>query len=269
MQFVRVTLVTLLPSRTVDNRKCIFCVRTGADIKITREHTFSNWINKILPGAVVGPDISYERSIQHGPQAGTVNTWPAKVVADHTVRAVCEDCNTGWMRRWEDAVAPLIGSMIKGQPAQLTVDQQLTVATWAAMKAVVFEYAWSEDTVLTEADADVIRTQDRPPASVQVRLAAIEMAGSPLRARGVGYVDNRTGEKILCLTLTIGCLVVQVFGGPGAGTHGLQTSSMPRADRIRIFPPTTSAVRWPPPVILDDQTLPTFENPLGPLAAVS
>ena len=251
----------------MNNTKCIFCGRTGADIKITKEHTFSNWINEILTVGIVGPDITYERSIQHGAQAATVNTWSATVVADHTVRAVCKDCNNGWMKRSEDAAAPLIELMIKGQPAQLAVDQQITVATWAAMKAAVFEYAWSGDTILTTADRGVIMTQDRPPASVQVRLAAIESDGSPLRARGVGYVDNRTGEKIICLTLTIGCLVVQVFGGPGTGTHGLQTSSMPRADRIRIFPPATNTVQWPPTVALNDQTLPAFKNPLGALAA--
>jgi hypothetical protein len=151
-----------------------------------------------LPAAVVRLDITHERSIQHGHQAGTINTWPAKVVADHTIRAVCTDCNSGWMRRSESAVAPLITSMIKGQPAELTVDQQLTVATWAAMKAAVSEYAWSDDTILTAADRDIIMTQDRPSASVQVRLAAIESDGSPLLARGVGYVDNSTSEKIIC-----------------------------------------------------------------------
>ena len=78
---------------------------------------------------------------------------------------------------------------------------------------------------------------------------------------------TRAWEKIICLTLTIGCLVVQIFGGPGAGTLGLQTSSAPRTDRIRIFPPETNTVQWPPPVVLNDQTLPAFENPLGPLAA--
>jgi hypothetical protein len=251
----------------VDNVKCIFCDRTGADIKITKEHTFSDWINKILTVEVVGSDITYERRTEHGPLAGTVNTWPAAVVADHTIRAVCRDCNNGWMRRSEDAVAPLIKPMIVGRPAELTVSQQLTVATWAAMKAAVFEYAWSENTILSAADRDVIMTQDRPPASTQVRLAAIESEGTPLRARGLRYVVNATGEDIICLTLTIGCLVAQVFGGPGAGTHGLQTSSMPRADRIRIFPPATNTVQWPPPVVLNDQALPAFENPLGPLAA--
>jgi len=183
--------------------------------------------HEVLPAAVVGPDITYERSIQHGPQAGTVNTWPANVVADHTLRAVCKDCNTGWMARSESAVAPLIEPMIKGQPAQLTVEQQLTVATWAAMKTAVFEYVWSEDPILTASDREIIRTQDRPPASVQVRLAAIEADGSPLRARGIGYEHRGSGEKIVCLTITMGCLVLQVFGGPGAGTRGLLTIGEP------------------------------------------
>ena len=71
---------------------------------------------------------------------------------------MCERCNTGWMKRWEDAVAPIITPMIKGEPTQLTVEQQLVVAAWAAVKAAVFEYVWSEDTILTAADRDVIRT---------------------------------------------------------------------------------------------------------------
>jgi hypothetical protein len=80
-------------------QKGIFCGQTGARTKITREHTFPNWINKVLTRAVVGPDITCERSIQQGPQARTVNTWKADEVADNTVRTVCEPCNTGWMRR--------------------------------------------------------------------------------------------------------------------------------------------------------------------------
>jgi hypothetical protein len=110
--------------RTVKNTECIFCGRTGADIKITREHTFSDWINTVLTVAVVGSDITYERSIQHGTHPGTVDTWQAQVVANSTVRAVCEGCNTGWMRRWEDAVAPVIEPMIKEEPAQLTVEHR-------------------------------------------------------------------------------------------------------------------------------------------------
>jgi hypothetical protein len=250
----------------VENTKCVFCGRTGADVKITREHTFSDWINTVLTVAVVGADITYERSIRRADQAGSVTTWPAKMAANHRIRVVCTDCNSGWMRSLEDEVAPLITPMIEGRPTKLTVDQQLTVATWAAMKTGVFEYVWSDETILDTSDRDVIRTQGRPPANVQVRLAAIESHGKPLCARGVDYVDNNTGEKIICLTLTIGCLVIQVFGGPAAGTYALETVGTPRADRIRIFPPATNTIQWPPSVTLTDYTMTAFVNPLGSAA---
>ena len=74
----------------MDNRTCIFCGATGASVKITHEHTFSNWINQVLTRDVIGPDISCERSIMRGPHAGTINTWPATEAASHTLRAVCE-----------------------------------------------------------------------------------------------------------------------------------------------------------------------------------
>jgi hypothetical protein len=91
----------------VDNRICIFCDATGASVKITREHTFSNWINQVLTRDVIGPDISCAcASIMRGPQAGAVNTWPATEAASHTHRAVCKTCNNGWMNDLEIAVRP-------------------------------------------------------------------------------------------------------------------------------------------------------------------
>jgi hypothetical protein len=245
------------------------CRATGADVKITREHTFPNWINDVLPRAVVGPDITYERSIQHGPQAGTVRTWPAAQVAGHTLRAVCQNCNSGWMAQLEGAARPVITPMIKGETSALTTEQQITVATWAAMKAAVFEYVWTGDPILTAADREVIMTQNRPPARVQVRLAAVESDGYPLQVRGLGYETRGTSDTALCLTLAVGCLVAQVFAEPGAATQGLRFSGTPGADFIRIYPPDMQAVRWPPPQALDDQTLVAFADPLAALTGPS
>jgi len=39
------------------------------------------------------------------------------------------------MRRAEDAVAPIITPMTEGRADELTAGQQLTIATWAALKA--------------------------------------------------------------------------------------------------------------------------------------
>ena len=79
------------------NTACIFCEATGATVKITKEHTFSDWINDVLTPTNLGPDITCERSISHGPGGGTVNSWPVTQVASHKVRDVCKPCNEGWM----------------------------------------------------------------------------------------------------------------------------------------------------------------------------
>ena len=244
---------------------CIFCGATGATAKITREHTFSNWINEVLTPEVVGPEISFERSILHGAGAGTVNSWPASQVASHTLRAVCATCNNGWMAELEGQVRLLIEPMIRGYKASLTVEQQITVATWATVKTAVLEHVWGDDPVLTAAECEVIMTQNRPPASVQVRLAAVESNGYPLRALGRGYEVQGSGPKAICLTITIGCLVVQVFGGPGAGTEGLRTVGRTGADFIGIFPPPMRTVQWPPPSAHDDSSLLVFAHPLAAL----
>jgi len=253
----------------VDNTACIFCGGSGANVKITREHTFSDWINETLPPEIVGPDISCERCILHGPQAGTVNTWPAKEVAGHKVRAVCRTCNNGWMSDLETAVRPLIELMIKGYNASLTTDQQITVATWAAMKTAVFEYVWTDEPILMAADREVVMTQNRPPASVQVRLAAVESNGYPLRALGRGYEARPTGDRAICLTLTIGVLVAQVFGGPGAGNHGFQKAGRTGTNFVGIYPPQLQTVVWPPHEALDDTNLIIFAHPLAPLTDAS
>jgi hypothetical protein len=265
LQCVRAGWFILLVCRDVDNRACISCGATGATVKITREHTFSNWINDVLTPAVVGPDITCERSIMHGSQAGVVNTWPATEVAGHKLRAVCRTCNNGWMSSVEGEVRPLIEPMIEGYNASLTTEQQITVATWATMKTAVFEYVWTDDPALTAADREVIMTQNRPPASAQVRLAAIESKGYPLRAFGRIYEVRGSGDKAICLTMTIGCLVVQVFGGPGAGTRGWQSAGRTGTDFIGIFPPQMRTVQWPPANVLDDASLQNFTHPLAAL----
>ncbi len=68
------------------------------------------------------------------------------------------------MAQLKGEVRPLITPMIKGENCTLAVDEQITVATWAAMKAAVFEYVWTDAPILTATDREIIMTQKRPPA---------------------------------------------------------------------------------------------------------
>jgi len=246
----------------VNHAVCVFCGATGATVKISNEHTFSNWINDVLSPTVVGPGLSCERVILHGPRAGTSNVWPVKKVASHTVGVVCKPCNESWMSTLDSQVRPLIEPMILGHNASLTPAQQITVATWASLKAAVFEYIWGEQPVMTAADRVVVMTQNRPPATVRVRLAALESRGRPLQALARGYVQAGSGDLAYCLTMSIGCLVAQVFGARGAGGHRFASLGRNGLDHVGIYSPHLGALRWPPPDALDDASLQDFADPL-------
>ena len=104
---------------------------------IMRDHIFSNWISEVLPPAVVGPDISCERSVICDPRP--VKRWfPTEATGD-TRRALCQSCNAGWITGLEGAVQLLLPPMINGHSAQLMPHEQVTVATWAVLQAVIFE----------------------------------------------------------------------------------------------------------------------------------
>jgi hypothetical protein len=62
-------------------------------------------------------------------------------------------------------------------------------------------------------------------------------------------------------------LVIQVFGGPGAGagTDALRSAGRTGPDFAAIFPPQAQPTRWPPRAVLGDETLSAFANRLAPL----
>jgi hypothetical protein len=63
---------------------CIFCGKTGATVKINREHTFSDWLNDVLTSAQVGTEINCQRTtrgddgqaVGSSPCFGTVASGP-------------------------------------------------------------------------------------------------------------------------------------------------------------------------------------------------
>ena len=109
----------------------------------------------------------------------------------------------------------------------------------------------------------MIKTHSRPPASFQVRLAVLQPDRNLLRAVGHIYEFRQPGDQVLCLTITIGCLVAQVFGGSGAETRGLGIADLPDTNIVRIYPPQAGTVSWPLPNPLDEKRLLTLANPLA------
>jgi hypothetical protein len=236
-------------------KTCVFCRHTGPAVTITRERVFPSWRDELPEHLVMAPVIECVRTIPRGRQDGAVGPWPVAEAVGRGDRVVCEPCQSGWMASLEGAVRPLLIPLIAGSATELDPGQQITIATWAVLKAAVFEHVWTHDPVLTSADCDTIRTANHPPPGIQVRLARAASPGRLLRASACVFEPWAQGHQAFAVRMTIGCLVIQVFAGPGADRHSVRSAGRAGADFVGIFPPQPGTVPWPPPNALTDESL--------------
>ena len=224
------------------DRACVFCGAPDADVPITRDLIFADWLDQGTASAAAGAEVSCKR----GSQAKVGRDWAATEAAGPTLRAVCGSCAADWMPSLDSVARSLLVPIIEGAEARLTVEDQIAIATWAALKAAMFEHLWTDDPVLTAADREVIMRQERLPAGLRVLLAAAAPGTNPRQA--IGYVDEPGGQpgRALCLTIAIGHLVVQVFAGLGADPLARQVAARVGIELIEIFPSQSGVVPWPP-----------------------
>ena len=161
----------------------IFCERAKPLVTITKEHLFSRWVDQILTPELLGPDRSFERTAAGPDGIATSKTWPTEVIAAIEAPVVCggtaDACNGGWMGSLDGQVRRLLEPMMLGKPRTLSPEEQLTIATWSAMKSMVLEYVWGTEQliVLPQEARTFVYRQQRPPANMQIRIAAVESQG--------------------------------------------------------------------------------------------
>ena len=240
---------------------CIFC---GA-AELTKEHIFPRWLAAVLTPAVVGKNVTSERTQRSAHRKGR-QEWSAGDVAGFTARLVCASCNNGWMSDLETRVQPVLSTMIAGHPTTLAPAAQLDLAAWTAMKAFVVEFALAigGDIVATAADRRGLMDARHPLGAVPVRLGAVERDGIPNSVRRIVYNVGSDGSQhglAACTTFTLGCAVLQVSYGLGILINWLQTSE-PRPDYLPMNPPCPRDIVWPPTTVLDAQSLGKWENPI-------
>jgi hypothetical protein len=114
----------------------MFCGREGT---LTREHVLRKKWRKYFGAA---PQDFLDRHTvpdrSGGPHIQTQNAFTG-IPFDRTVRAVCKDCNEGWMERLEEAVEPVLLGLIQGQPGHLDRSDLEIVTRWVAKTAFVME----------------------------------------------------------------------------------------------------------------------------------
>jgi hypothetical protein len=235
--------------RPVQN--CIFC-GGKAD---SREHGWSDWAIRQF-GAP-------SRGI-----AGQVDGMPFYDRRQRAVliRCVCISCNTTWMKALEDSVIPTVGRMAERQATPLSVLQQVDIARWAVVKAMVWEYVTRQHDLFYSADdRGMVKRGMLPPNTVvwlsghvgQEKFFAVGSRASSLSPDAVqldGYFTTFGYKHVVVQVMT-----VRPYDHPDPYSQ-IDCNQTLWKDAIITIWPTTEPKVWPPLSLLDHAMLETFHQ---------
>jgi hypothetical protein len=118
-------------------RRCVFC---GGG-PLTREHVMPQWLTNVLPeqARFRGQDQQVVLQPPGGDRSRIM--LPHREVKEAfnamTVKAVCRNCNGGWMSGLEEAARPLLSPLIRGESQLLGKDDVIAVASWTVKTALM------------------------------------------------------------------------------------------------------------------------------------
>jgi len=244
--------------------KCIFCGSTSAPG--SKEHVWAQWISRLFY-----PDPRPDQFITVRQTAAGVGIWEAPLI-DVKINCVCKTCNSGWMSALEAAVAPLVTPMILGKPiGELSLADQLTIATWVFKTAIVLEHA----TPMTRTPfyrfelANAFYRSQTPPNAVHIWLAHYQgtrAAASVVHRRRLRAKEPKRVFESATTTLSVGQFVFQSLAlkeveaaNPSLGAS-LVFDSQWQSLTIPIWPPSHQQVAWTPPKQLDDPLFRAFAD---------
>ena len=150
-------------------QQCAFCGDPDP-ARLTSEHLWPRWSHK---------EINRSMRRWHGlygvhriernnlDSSGLKTRKKGGNIHDMQVKCVCggdaRSRNNGWMREFENQARPVLVPLMNGIQTRLSPEQQKIVAGWAAMKAMVAEYASFGHVTTTQAERDRMRAIQLPP----------------------------------------------------------------------------------------------------------
>jgi hypothetical protein len=166
------------------------------------------------------------------------------------VRAPCEGCNKGWMSNLEGRAKAIATGMIQGRGRELHRQGQTTLATWAALKALMFARTTPKLPVKPEIYQQLYDDPTEPPPGTFVWIARADGSDPAFwKGNGLGSgpeIDPMRTEypDWFISTLGINHLVLQVVFNNGPIQelrHGVDIA----AAVTRIWPIDKEALVWP------------------------
>jgi hypothetical protein len=242
---------------SLTKKPCIFCGGLG---KKSDEDTWPSWLVEHvgpIPVTVIG--------IADRPRRQTGIRRKKSLV--------CKLCNNGWMSRLEKRVQPFLVPLIDRRGMWLDGEVQDAIARWAVKTVMVMEASSRDDICYYTADERKRFSEPPhdPPEVTEVELAAYGAAGVHVARAWVGAIDRVrliSGEEIphdrliTKATLQFRGVVLQVESSRYQKVTGrgyfMGGRHLDRA--TKIWPPSLSAVPFPPAVPLTDGELVEFSG---------
>jgi hypothetical protein len=218
--------------------ECAFCPSTA---KLSGEHVWSDWMNKLVPGKkkflniIEGTDWS----------SNTLN-WKAKVV--------CEPCNNTWMSNIEEKHAkPAMADLI-GDKLDILIPQSRanSIALFAFKTTVVLEHLSRRRTgrfFPREVRHRFRQTLDIPP-SINMWMAGYLPLGQG-RCTTIYHElpDPRSLELYVC-TYAIGHFAFQVVAERKPSSYAQSPAAGSELLAVPFWPRIPSGFEWPPKAVL-------------------
>lgn len=245
-------------------RLCIFDKKTP----ISGEHLFSEWISAIVPRTSDRHTQALTPSKSNGTSLSLGETTFVRREGDISskrLHVVCRGCNSGWMSNLiEKPTIPILSPLIRGEASVITPASQMTIATWATLKSIIYEQDDKQSAAI-------------PPAQI-ARFFETKSALPGFKI-WIGYYDGtqwstgtkctHVGDRVLLSTPTpfglhhqvlsrqtstfvIGKLYIHVFSSTIENVfYGFQgrLGSVLHA----VQPVADSDITWPPPIFLTDE----------------
>ena len=242
----------VLGTATAPRRCCVFCGQTR---RLTNEHVWPKWVSECLCERF-GRFMHYTRRVTATDDATTpTGTYRYLNV---TAKAVCRDCNGGWLSGFENQIKPLAAPLIIGEPTvalALAPESQALLAAWAYKMAMLLDVAHPSTSreFFTPSDRLRFRRTVSAHGFVRVFLGRYEFGDRPALARKLHDTVARRRRWELA-TMTAGHLTMQVLSvrsiAPDelvpASRLGFDLSGLARGMVLPIWPPVPGYVEWPP-----------------------
>jgi hypothetical protein len=242
-------------------RSCIFC---GAR-PLTREHVWPDWMRRKL----ATEETMHHTGLleQHGEVSKILDfdDRPYK----QTANAVCAGCNGGWMSRLEEGAKSYLDGMIEGRGRELHAGGQAELASWALLKAIIFDQASPKgaQALFPDLYSGLYGSAEPPGRGCKIWLGAYggELPGFTAMTALAVATDNRpyTGERnVWVRTFSTGPVLFQVFTTSDAGLADYDPGWAELRDPPQVIQiwPTGPSVRWLPGPALNDDGLIWFAN---------